>query len=430
MPAAFFPTAAFRRTRERSSPYVLQFSADDFTLALASGQTLTYSRSGSRTITDTAGRVTTLATNQPAWGAVYNATTGNTEPVIQLDRAVTNLCLRSEDFGTTWSGIGSPTRTAGALTAGDVALDLIGDDAAGTLEGYSQPITFTGNAVKAVSLFVSLGSSASSVVRLRDTTAGANRLLATITWSGTTPSVAMTTGTHIGSTPCANGVFRLLFQTSSVTAANTNQIEVYPATDNALAVSGTGTLYAGGVQCENYDAPRSYVKSLGSAGTTAADNLSASLAWLPQDFTVYARVSRPPWAGAAMASGFVGGIVSQWNVSGSRWGIRYSDIAGNIEALLDDGTTTVTALDAIPAGGFVDICAQFTNVTSAGKVRLDVGAGFGSYSATVTPISAWASATLYLGSWSSGAENMDAGLRRLIIAPGARTLASLKGVLD
>lgn len=131
-----------------------------------------------------------------------------------------------------------------------------------------------------------------------------------------------------------------------------------------------------------------------------------------------------------MASGFVGGIVSQWNVSGSRWGIRYSDIAGNIEALLDDGTTTVTALDAIPAGGFVDICAQFTNVTSAGKVRLDVGAGFGSYSATVTPISAWASATLYLGSWSSGAENMDAGLRRLIIAPGARTLASLKGVLD
>lgn len=428
--ANFFPTAAFRRTRERASPYVLHWSADDFTLALSTGQTLTYTRAGSRTVLDSGGRVVTLAKNQPSWGAAYNTSTTNREPVYQSDRAVTNLCLRSEDFGTTWAAIGTPTRTASALRCGDLVLDLLGDDAAGTLEGYSQAITFTGNAVKAVSLFIAPGTSTSSVVRLRDTTASANRLLATITWSGTTPSVAMTTGTHLVSIPCAGGVYRLLFQTGSVTAANTNQIEVYPATTSGLATANTGTLYVGGVQCENYDAPRAYMKSVGTSGTTTGDELTATLAWLPQDFTVYARLHRPPWAGATMPGGFVGGIVSQWNASGARWGIRYEGASGNIVAYLNDGTTSVTASAAIPAGGFIDVCAEYVNVTSAGKVRLDVGAGFGSYSSTVTAISAWAASTVYIGQWSTGTENMDAGLRRLIVAPGARTLAALKGVLD
>lgn len=430
MPLTFFPTAAFRRTRERASPYVLHFSADEFALAVATGQTLTYTRSGTRTVFDSSGRVVTLAKNQPSWGAAYNSSTTNYEPVYTSHRAATNLVLRSEDFGTTWSAVGTPTRTAAAKTCGDVVLDLIGDDAAGTLEGYSQTVTFTGNAVKAVSVFVAQGSSASSVIRLRDTSAGANRLLIALTWSGGAPSVAVTTGDHISTTTCGNGVYRLLFQTSSVTAANTNSLEIYPATDAALAVSGTGTLYAGGVQAENYDYPLPYVKSVGSSGTTSSDQLTATVAWLPQDFTVYARVLRPTWESVTTPSGFIGGIVSQWNTSGARWGLRFAGVSGQIEAMLDDGTTTVTASAAIPAGGALDICAQFMNVTSGGSVRLDVGAGFGSASSAVTAISAWSTATVYVGSWSAATENMDAGLRRLIVAPGARTLSGLRGVVD
>jgi hypothetical protein len=429
---ALFPTRAARRTREKASPYVLAFSADDFTLLLPTGQTLTYTRTGTKTVQDSSGRVTTLGKNQPSWAAAYNATTGNYEPVYQSDRAVTNLVLRSEDFGTTWSAVGSPTRTAAAKSAGDVALDLLGDDAAGTLEGYTQTVTFTGNAQKAVSLFIAKGTSTSSVIRLRDTTASANRLLATVTWSGTVPSVAMTTGTHLSLSPvpCGNGVYRLLFQTSSVTAANTNQLEIYPATDSGLSATPIGNVYVGGVQAENYEAPRQYAKSVSSAATTTGDELSTPISWLPQDFTVYARLARPPWVGATMLSGFVGGIVSQWNTTGNRWGVRYEGASGNIVAYLHDGGTSASASVAVPSTGFFDLCVQYTDVATGGKCRVDVGAGFGSYSSSVNAISSWAVSTLYVGQWASGTENMDAGIRKLIIAPGAHTLSALRGIVD
>jgi hypothetical protein len=424
-----FPTRGFRRTRERTSPYVLAFNADDYSFTLASGQTLTYSRSGTRTVFDSSGKIVTLAKNQPPWGAAYNTATGNREPVLFTDRAVTNLCLRTEDFGTTWAAVGTPTRTAGAKAIGDLTLDLLGDDSAGTLEGYTQAVSFTGNAVKALSLFIAKGSATTSAIRLRDTSAGANRLLAIVTWAGTTPSIAMSIGTHITSIPCADGVYRILFQTSSVTAANTNQIEIYPAADSGLSVSETGTLYVGGVQAENYEAPRSYVKSLGSAGSSSSDVLSATLGWLPQDFTVYARLQRPPWAGATMASGFVGGIISQWHTSGNRWGIRYEGATGGIVAYLNDGTTSTTASASIGTG-FFDLCVQYNSVTSGGRLRVDTGSGFGAYSSTITGISAWAQTTVYLGQWSTSTENADAGVRRIIVAPGAHTLTGLRGVLD
>jgi hypothetical protein len=427
-----FPTRAFRRTREKASPYIFAFSADDFSFSLPTGQTVVYTRAGSKTVLDSLGQVTTLGKAQPSWASAYNATTGNYEPVYQSDRSVTNLVLRSEDFSTGWSSVGTPTRTAAAKVAGDVVLDLLGDDSAGALEGYTQAVTFTGDAQKAVSVFVAKGSSSSSVVRLRDTTAVANRLLATITWSGSTPSVAMTTGTHcsISPIPCANSVYRLLFQTTSVTAANTNQIEVYPAADAALSVANTGTLYVGGVQCENYEAPRQYMKSLGTAGSTTGDEMSATLSWLPQDFTVYARLARPAWVGATMLSGFVGGIASQWNASGNRWGVRYEGASGNIVAYLNDGATSTTATQSVPSTGCFDLCVQYTDVLTAGKCRMDVGAGFGSYGSTINAITSWASSTLYVGQWATGTENMDGGLRRLIIAPGAQTLSALRGILD
>jgi hypothetical protein len=115
-------------------------------------------------------------------------------------------------------------------------LDLLGDDSATVLEGYSQTITFTGNALKAVSLVLAAGTSTSTVVRLRDTTAGTNRLLATITWAAGVPTVTMTTGEKAGEpVALASGGYRVGFQTTSVTAANTHLLQIYPATTAALA---------------------------------------------------------------------------------------------------------------------------------------------------------------------------------------------------
>jgi len=191
--------------------------------------------------------------------------------------AATNVILQSENFGTTWTAIGTPTRTSTAVTCGTVVLDLLGDDSATVLEGYQQTATLTGNAVKTVSLFYKEGTSASSMIRLRDTDAPADRLLAAITWSGGVPTVTMTTGTlnsNVGPFG-ASGVYRAEMLTTSATATNVNILQVYPAAVADLGITPTGTLNVGGVMVQNsIFGVASYIKTTTAAVTRNADVLS------------------------------------------------------------------------------------------------------------------------------------------------------------
>jgi len=423
-----FPTRAFRRTKERASGLLFALGVDDLSASLVTGQTLSLARASGRTVFDSTGRLCTLAHSQLGWSSVYNTTDAVWEPVLMSDRAATNLCLQSENFGTTWAAISTPTRTAAALACGDLVLDLLNDTGAAALQGYSQTITFTTNATKAIALFVAKGSSTSSVIRLRDTTAGANRLLATITWSGSTPVVTMTTGTNLGAVPCANGVYRLLFQATTVTAANTNQLEVYPATTSALATANTGSLYVGGVQAQNWAWPQAYIKTTTTTATTVSDQFTTTFAAAPQDFTVYVRFPAPPFL--AGLSGIGGGLFSLGSISsGASFYAVFT--ASGLGANITDGTTSVGATGTLTASQWYDAAMQFNNVTSAARVRVDVGAGFGAYSSASGPITTWGSSTLRIGNVEdSGGPNynLDGGIRKLIIAPGARTLAEMRGL--
>lgn len=424
-----FPTTAFRRARERSSGFYFAFGVDDLSSQPPTGQTLTFDRNSSRTVYDSTGRVSTLAYDQMPWSGHYNSTSGVWEPVYDAQTATTNLCLRSEDFGTTWSAVGTPTRTASALSIGDLTLDKIGDDAAGTLEGYTQAVTFTGNAVKAVSLFMAAGTSTSTVVRVRDTSASANRLLAVITWSGGVPTVAMTTGTNAGVVTCASSVYRFTFQTTSVTAANTNQIEVYPASDSGLGVSGTGTVYAGGVQAENNPTCRAYIKTLGSTAATALDSLTATVTLPLSDFTVYARLARPSWAG--VTGGASPGIVGHKDVPATNGAfyIYYNPLATlSVVSVIRDFPTATSQSADFPSGGALNMAVQYRNLTTAAQTRIDTGSGYGSWSSTGPALTSWDSNTIGVGVLPTTSVACDAGVRRVLIAPGLRTLAELQGV--
>ena len=229
--------------------------------------------------------------------------------------ARTNLCQRGSDFANVWTDVGTPTLSADTTARGTLSLSTIGDDSAAALEGKIQTVTFTGDAVKAISLFVKQGTATSSVIRLRDTSAPADRLLAAITWSGTTPVVTMTTGTDLTGTPeqyGSSGVYRLMFATSSVTAANTNSLEIYPATDAALDVAAVGTIQAGGVQAENATFPGIWIPTPGSA--TVARNA---------DVLTY---PTSPWLNAA-----AGTMFAQFSINTSSAGTRIFQV--------DDGTT-------------------------------------------------------------------------------------------
>jgi hypothetical protein len=254
----------------------------------------TLTRAGKQRTTDSNGRIAVVPYGHAALH--YKYASGVWAPAgVRCDAASTNVCLRSEDFGTTWAATGTPTRTAQAARCGSVYLDLIGDDDGAALEYYSQTITFTGNAVKTVSLFIREGTSTSTVVRLRDTTAPANRLLFAITWSGGTPTVTMTTGTNLLATPerlqdvNGNSVWRVFVQATTVTAANTNVLEVYPATNASLVTTSTGNVYIGGVQAQNAEYVGPYVPTTVAAASSIIDALTFPVSWLPRDITIYVK---------------------------------------------------------------------------------------------------------------------------------------------
>lgn len=423
-----FPSRGFRRTRERASGLLFAFGVDDLSTSLVTGQTLTFDRDSGRTVIDSTGRMVALAYDQVPWAAQYNSTAAAYEPVVECMADSANYCLRSEDFGTTWVAIGTPTRTAAARTCGVMSLDLIGDDAAGTLEGYSQALTPSGgNGTKGVMIHLAAGTSTSTVIRVRDTTASANRLLATVTWSGGVPTVTMTTGTHLGTVACANGVYQLLFQSTTWTVANTTQVEVYPATTSALVTTNTGTVYAGGVGVEKHVYPRGYVRTTSAAVVEDDDLLTSTIGWAPQDFTLYLRMARPAWADSAIPAGSTD--VYAYSVSGAAgaFSLRYSLSSSQWIATITDGTTPRTATASMPAGSIVEIAMQCQSFSTGATVRMDVGAGYGSASSATGVFSAWGGSTLNIGSGGTLTQ-LDAGLRRLIIAPGARTLSQMRGL--
>lgn len=178
-------------------------------------------------------------------------------------RRSSNVCLRSEDLAN-WTPVGTPTLST-AHTSTGISLDLLGDDSAVALEAVQRSVAFTGNGTKPISVYVRAGSSGFSAIQVSDASAGQVRLFALVTWSNSVPSVNATTGTYQGYEIHGNGVFRLLLTTTAVTAANTNNIILYPACDAAADVSLTGTLYIGGIQAEDGTTHTPYINT-----TTAA----------------------------------------------------------------------------------------------------------------------------------------------------------------
>ena len=434
MPPILFPSRGFRRTRERATGLLFAFGTDDLSTTSASGHTITVSRTSTQTMLDTQGRVVTVAYGQPPFGAQYNSTEGVYEPGLACSGARTNLCWPSEDFGG-WGAVGTPTRTAAARRIGELVLDLIGDNDAGALEGYTRPVTFTGNVVKMVSLHVAQGTSTSVGLRLRDTTAGANRLLGFITFSSGVPVATMTTGSYIGKTRMADGCYRLHFQTTSVTATNTNQIEIYPATTSGLTTTQTGDVYCGGVQAEDSGGPGgNYIKTVSTTIADATTDASAAVDFPPQNCTIYIRHATPHWASAALNVGPCT-LLTIGTDSGSPTNalrLRYNYSAGwNLAGELWDnaGTSSTVNGTPAPAESTGDLVVQIDQATTAVRMRIDTGGGFTAYSTAAGPMgTAWSAGGIQIGDTQATGASFFGVIRRVVIASGARTLAEMRGL--
>ncbi len=424
---------AFRRPRSRAPGYFFEFDVRDFGLTLPEGVEYDYQRDGERHLPDNRGVIGQLAKHQLPWAHQYRADAGVYEPVLAMLGDANNNVKSSEAFGSEWSSVGTPSLVAAAHKCGDLSLDLIGDDSAGAVEGYSQTFPLLGHLNLGqeigLSLFVAKGTSTSSVIRLRDTDASVNRLLAALTWSGATPVVTMANGQVLDVVPYANDVWRLLLSSEVLDDDNAHELAIYPATTSALANANTGNLYVGGVHLEYWRWPRAYVRTTTNARGASGDEIRIPIRWRPQDLTFYCKFIRPYWTAGTWATGDHEGYLLYLGQpsAGPLLRVRVS----TSQVLASIGTNPISqsgAAAALPSGTILEACVQVTNFRTGGTVRIDVGSGFGTPAGPIGPVTEWDSdPEIFIGGFNGQA--IETGIMRYVIAPGLRTMAELRGPL-
>lgn len=206
-----------------------------------------------------------------------------------LEDASTIKSRHSEDF-TNWTAIGTPVLVAGAVTLGELSLSKVTDDSAVGQEyyirSYGANALFASGGIRGVSIYVYPPVSPSpsgARIQITDSTAAADRLFGLLTWSGTNPALQMSTGTYLGAqlvgSVLGKPIWRLHFQTTSVTAANSHDTYLLPASTG----TDTGDITWGGFQVESALAfPSSYIKTTTADVSRSSDFLSWPFAYKPQ----------------------------------------------------------------------------------------------------------------------------------------------------
>lgn len=391
-----------------------------------------HTRSGAAKWVDGQGVLQSAIVNTPR----FEHATVNSErrPVMRLGQARTNIVVQSEDLGTSWSATGTPTRSAAAIPASvmGVALDLIGDDSAAALEGYTNSIVFTGNGQKAFSVFVKKGTAGGSFVGLIDTTAGARRVFALISFSAAGVPAVDTggIGSYLGYVECGGGVYRLLFTSAAVTAANNHSIEVYPATTGAIAATETGTIYIGGFQAENAVTPSSYIKTTTGSATRAADTFYWDHVHVPQAMMAYIRlIDHGNFDGTNGLFGLDGGsnVAPQFAVYNTNGTITIYHHNGIVAA------QTVTVAGSSSYGQAMELVAMLTTggavrgISSiAGAAVTDSGASAGG----IALPSAWSGTRLYLNDHTAAFRGLASHAELKIVKYADVAAATAQGIMD
>ena len=273
-------------TDDSPSPLLFGFDGD------APG-TYTFTRSGNvGPFTNAQGLLRRAAANvlrrEYLWlDGTYTVATRPDTPAYLIEAARTNL-VTSDNFDSGWTSSGTPVITTGISDpAGGSGAYRIRDDDGGAAEYKYLAVTFTGNAVKAVSFVVreaTMASSGNQTLVLTDTVAATDRLrLAISAWSSGSPTVAAEVGTYLGKRYMGNGYWAVYGQSTSVTAANAHRLEIRPAETAAAS----GSIDAFRVNAYNSTVPS--WSTLDASETRNADTLYAPFTARPQAMSVYVK---------------------------------------------------------------------------------------------------------------------------------------------
>ena len=224
--------------------------------------------------------------------AHYVTPNGKTIPerTLLVEEGSTNLCTRSQEMNQWSANNAGTTVTANAALAPDGTLsgDLVAGDGTLTSQGVYRTVTFTGDGVKCASMFVRRGASSINDFTIYDAVTGDHRQRIRVTWNGIVMASVVIqggTGTVYAVELWPHGWYRVRWSAPDVVAANANNIIAYTGDTTAAA----GSVYLWGGQAEDAVVPSSYIPTVATTVTRAADVLSIPFLAPPQELTVYIR---------------------------------------------------------------------------------------------------------------------------------------------
>lgn len=355
-------------------------------------------------------------------------------PAFLAEPSRTNL-VTSDDL-TLWTAIGTPVVTASIDDpAGGTAAYTVEDNSGAGLEYLQRTVAFTGDAVKSATWIVrenTMPATGNQRLVMWDNTAAATRMSVLISaWVGGEPTVSADTGTYLGKRYLGNGYWMIYGQTTSVTAANTNQVFVRP-TDTAAA-TGSIDVY----RVNAFDATLPPFSILDASDARTVETNYATYVHRQQRKTAYIKMLE--WG---TAFGGNTGVYMTGSGNAARFQV-YSQTAsdGRYTLLYHNGTASVTAQigggDAVSFGDVVELlCVLDYNEDGDGDISISQSANGG---ATTTPVTAsgptgglvtgaeWNQERVYIGSVGSGFEGLNP-LIEIKEAAGVKTWAYMRAL--
>lgn len=208
-----------------------------------------------------------------------------------------NLCLQSEDFGTTWSNAwgGGTTLSTNAANAPDG--NATADEIArvdGNGDGINQPITTETSTKYCISIYAkNVDANITSFQWVSDL---ASNPTFKVTWTGAVPAQSTATALDSwGIEDVGDGWYRLNFVWESDAVDTSGDFLILPENSG----SGTESIYVWGAQMEKGTFPTSYIPTVASAVTRDADDVDTSdVSWYNAggDGTVYIKSQMDDWS--------------------------------------------------------------------------------------------------------------------------------------
>jgi len=417
------PAPGGRTRTERKSRLMFHWRARDLSLTPITGQTPHFSRAGPGWALGKNGLWYHARHSQPRWHWLDG------EPCLLLERAGTNLVLRSSDFSdAAWSD-------KAGLTLTDVPSSIVGEDATrfvndglGARKIEQTVTTFSSGEESLYTIVERRNATAIHEIAAWDDTAGGHTALLRYDFStGLTSPQDETHGTivHHGALPLVGGRLLVWMVYTADTPTNARKVVVYPTG----STTNSDALDLHHVQLEAAGAPSSPIVTLGASVPRAVEEMRWDLTVLPRATTMHPRfVDLGTAQGPAAAVAYIGAAdgLTDPNLhlsidSVGRVRLVHENVS-NSDSLLTP-STPITLGDGLETRGVLN--ADGSNLVGASREE----ATEETQSDTSAPglASAWADTRLYANSRGTAAVGLI-GLRDLKLAAGPQDLATLRSL--